>query len=80
MFSKKNTPGDKPGCVPYKWQTGIAPTGDCFVLFESSTQHFNCTMDAVSMREMGKAMIETANKRESGWKPAVIPGSEVAEA
>lgn len=53
------------------WETGITAMGDIYVLFKSSDQHFKCTMDEDTAEEMGKALIEAAEKRK-GAKEALM--------
>lgn len=52
-----------------KWKVGILPTGECFIHFESDSQHFKCTMTEDTAIEMGKALQETGEMRKSGYKP-----------
>lgn len=77
MFSKKKklpkesltfaTPQEAPDRI--NWKIGILPTGDCFMHFDNGKQHFECAMDETTATEMGKALLETAELRKTGYAP-----------
>lgn len=61
---KTNTPL-LPGKERIDWKVGITPTFDIFIHFQSSDRHFECTMDEETAKEMGEALVKTAEKRSA---------------